>query len=232
MAPPAAGTPAGSSGRASGGGNEPLSQLPSTSGRRASEQQNGSAAAGDHISYADVYRQAAMQAKQAEQASILRRIKGCARCCAGPDLACSDAFALGWMLCCPLIDTCPLGSRTAYCSLARTVMGPICVRHSNPDLNHRTRTRGPLPRRRASLFYHQQAMTWGWYMLEPWETLLWMGMLLSLFWLVVSACFLNPSSICGTTLAAARKALADQGGRAAERRPRGDMAAHPGWSLF
>ncbi|KAL4422075.1 hypothetical protein ABPG77_001543 [Micractinium sp. CCAP 211/92] len=142
VAPPAAGTPAGSSGRASGGGNEPLSQLPSTSGRRASEQQNGSAAAGDHISYADVYRQAAMQAKQAEQASILRRIKG-----------------------------------------------------------------------RASLFYHQQAMTWGWYMLEPWETLLWMGMLLSLFWLVVSACFLNPSSICGTTLAAARKALADQGAR-------------------
>lgn len=54
-------------------------------------------------------------------------------------------------------------------------------------------------------------MTWGWYMLEPWETLLWMAMLAFFFWLVVSACFLNPSSICSTTLAAARKALAEQG---------------------
>ncbi|KAL4458262.1 hypothetical protein ABPG75_013127 [Micractinium tetrahymenae] len=140
VAAPAAATPAGSSGPNGGGGGEP--QLPSTSGRRGPEHQNGSAAAEGPVDYAEVYRQAALRAKQAEQASIVRRLKG-----------------------------------------------------------------------RISLFYHQQAMTWGWYMLEPWETLLWMSMLAFLCWLVISACLFNPSSICCTTLAAARRAVAEQGAK-------------------
>lgn len=68
-----------------------------------------------------------------------------------------------------------------------------------------------VPARRLGLFYHQQAMTWGWYMLEPWETVLWMSLLGFLCWLVLSACFLNPNSICSSTLTAVRKALAAQG---------------------
>lgn len=61
------------------------------------------------------------------------------------------------------------------------------------------------------LWYHQQAMTWGWYMLEPWETLLWMVFLALLIYFVLSACFLTPGSMCRTTLVAARDRLAAQG---------------------
>lgn len=88
------------------------------------------------------------------------------------------------------------------------------------------------PCRRVSLFYHQQAMTWGWYMLEPWETLLWMAMLVFFFWLVASACFLNPSSMCSTTLAAARKAIAEQGALLAQHSTTSGQAGivgRPGW---
>jgi len=62
------------------------------------------------------------------------------------------------------------------------------------------------------LFYHQQAMTWGWYMLEPWETVLWMSLLAFLCWLVLSACLFNPGSFCRSGLEAAHKMLAAQGG--------------------
>jgi hypothetical protein len=67
--------------------------------------------------------------------------------------------------------------------------------------------------RRIQLFYHQQAMIWGWYMLEPWETVLWMSLLLLLTYLVLSACFLNPSSVCRQTLVAARNGLAARGAK-------------------
>lgn len=67
--------------------------------------------------------------------------------------------------------------------------------------------------RRIQLFYHQQAMIWGWYMLEPWETVVWMAFLLLLTYFVLSACFVNPSSICRQTLVAARNSLAARGAR-------------------
>lgn len=61
------------------------------------------------------------------------------------------------------------------------------------------------------LLYHQQAMTWGWYMLEPWEALLWFACLGLLAYLVLSACFANGQSICHTTLVAVRNSLAARG---------------------
>lgn len=127
------GTPA-SSGHAGGGGE-------TTSGRHPAEPH---ADGGDssHTDYAEMYRQADLKAKRAEQSSLLRRLKG-----------------------------------------------------------------------QAYLFYHQQAMTWGWYMLDPWETVLWMSFLAFLSWMVLSACFINPNSICSSGLAAARKALAAQGAK-------------------
>lgn len=108
VAPLAAATTAGSTGRASGGGSEPPAQLPSTSGRSASEQQNGSAAVGDHVHYAEVYRQAALRAKQAEQASFVRRLKGCVPCLAWRP----QAVAAVWLapstgcLAIPLLSPC------------------------------------------------------------------------------------------------------------------------------
>lgn len=50
-------------------------------------------------------------------------------------------------------------------------------------------------------------------MLEPWETLLWMAILLVLLYFVLSACFLNPDSVCRAGLASARRTLAAQGGQ-------------------
>jgi hypothetical protein len=66
---------------------------------------------------------------------------------------------------------------------------------------------------RIYLTYHQQAMTWGWYMLEPWEVALWMSLLALIFYAVVAACFINPKSICNTTLVALRNSLAAQGAK-------------------
>ncbi|PRW59815.1 hypothetical protein C2E21_1387 [Chlorella sorokiniana] len=56
-------------------------------------------------------------------------------------------------------------------------------------------------------------MTWGWYMLEPWEVALWMSLLALIFYAVVAACFINPKSICNTTLVALRNSLAAQGAK-------------------
>lgn len=56
-------------------------------------------------------------------------------------------------------------------------------------------------------------MTWGWYMLEPWEVILWMSLLALIFYAVAAACFINPKSICNTTLVALRNSLAARGGR-------------------
>lgn len=64
---------AGSSGR---GGSNGGDAAPSTSGRRAEVQQQGAPPADGQIDYAEFYRQAALKAKQEEQASILRRLKG------------------------------------------------------------------------------------------------------------------------------------------------------------
>jgi hypothetical protein len=56
-------------------------------------------------------------------------------------------------------------------------------------------------------------MIWGWYMLEPWETALWMSLLLLLAYAVLSACFVNPSSACRQSLVAARNSLAARGAK-------------------
>lgn len=55
-------------------------------------------------------------------------------------------------------------------------------------------------------------MTWGWYMLEPWEALLWFACLGLAAYLMLAACLAwppaNPQSICHSTLLAARNGLA------------------------
>ena len=66
-------------------------------------------------------------------------------------------------------------------------------------------------RRYVKLCYHRQAITWAWYMLDTWETLLWMAFLILLTYFVLAPCFVNPSSICRSTLAAARNSLAARG---------------------
>lgn len=96
---------------------------------------------------------------------------------------------------------------------------PSVVHHfANPLLHP------PPARRRIYLTYHQLAMTWGWYMLEPWEVALWMALLALIFYAVVAACFINPKSICNTTLVTLRNSLAAQGGRGG--RPGGTGQQH------
>lgn len=73
--------------------------------------------------------------------------------------------------------------------------------------------RRPPPCSRAVLFYHQQAITWAWYMLEPWETLLWMALLCLLSYFVLSACLVSPSSICRQGLVAAHQGLVERGAK-------------------
>lgn len=52
-------------------------------------------------------------------------------------------------------------------------------------------------------------------MLEPWEVILWMSLLALVAYAVLAACFINPRSICNSTLVAVRNSLAARGGRRA-----------------
>ena len=62
----------------------------------------------------------------------------------------------------------------------------------------------PLPRasslRRVQLLYLQVAVTWAWFMLDPWEVALVVVALLALAALVASACFAEASSYCSTAM--------------------------------
>lgn len=88
------------------------------------------------------------------------------------------------------------------------VPGPLQAL-SLPPLNSATHCR------HVQLFYHQQAMTWGWYMLEPWETMLWMCILALLTYFVLgrglSSCVIDSHSMCRSSLAAVRDAVAAGG---------------------
>lgn len=49
-------------------------------------------------------------------------------------------------------------------------------------------------------------------MLEPWEIVLWMSLLALVSYLVLSACLLNPTSFCRSSLAAVHNSLVERGG--------------------